>query len=65
MSLQVRATYMHAEGIGGVAALAGRATRAGGRLLFVGEGTAGVLGFIDASEMPGGDNELDLFDDSA
>lgn len=48
----VRTTYLHAHSIATVCEAAGAAMRAGGRLYYVGEGAAGVLGCLDASEMP-------------
>ena len=47
-----RLTYAEATSIATVCELAARAMRSGGRLLYLGEGSAGVLGCIDASEMP-------------
>ena len=47
-----RCTYLQARAIASVCKLAAGAMRRGGRLYYVGEGSAGVLGCIDASEMP-------------
>lgn len=47
-----RLTYEQSRSIASVCELAANAMRAGGRIYYIGEGTAGVLGCIDASEMP-------------
>ena len=49
----VSETYHQPAALAAVAALAGRAMRAeGGRILYIGDGVAAILGMIDASEMP-------------
>ena len=48
----IRLTYMEAKSIASVCEHAANAMRSGGRLYYLGEGSAGVLGCIDASEMP-------------
>jgi N-acetylmuramic acid 6-phosphate (MurNAc-6-P) etherase/predicted NBD/HSP70 family sugar kinase/ribosomal protein S18 acetylase RimI-like enzyme len=47
-----RRVYAEAQAIAQVCELAATAMRSGGRLYYLGEGTAGLLGCIDASEMP-------------
>jgi glucokinase len=47
-----RRVYAEATAIAGVCELAATAMRSGGRLYYLGEGAAGILGCIDASEMP-------------
>ena len=49
----VSETYHQPAALAAVAALAGRAMRAeGGRILYIGDGVAAIIGMIDASEMP-------------
>eukprot|EP00756_Hemistasia_phaeocysticola_P060965 Hpha_TRINITY_DN4462_c0_g1::TRINITY_DN4462_c0_g1_i1::g.50449::m.50449 len=49
----VRATYARPSALASVTSLAGKAmTQPAGRLLYLGEGVAGALGVVDASEMP-------------
>ena len=48
----VHETYAHPEALAGIATLAANAMRAGGRLFYIGAGVAGIIGCIDASEMP-------------
>ncbi len=48
----VLTTYADPAALASVCELFGAASRRGGKLYYVGEGAAGVLGFIDASEMP-------------
>lgn len=47
-----RAAYQDPESLAAVAELAARATRSTGRLFYLGDGVAGIVGIVDASEMP-------------
>lgn len=47
-----RGAYADAHGLARLVEAGGRALRAGGRIVYLGAGTAGLLGFIDASEQP-------------
>jgi N-acetylmuramic acid 6-phosphate (MurNAc-6-P) etherase len=48
----VSSAYSDVSSLAALADLAGEALRHGGRVLYVGHGTAGLLGVIDASECP-------------
>lgn len=48
----IQEAYLHVDALAELVRMAGTALRSGGRIHYLGRGTAGVLGLIDASECP-------------
>jgi N-acetylmuramic acid 6-phosphate (MurNAc-6-P) etherase len=48
----IQAAYLNVDALGDLIRLAGTSLRSGGRIHYIGRGTAGVLAVIDASECP-------------